>query len=108
METISDPRFEPNMAATLFLELTNERSLEGALQKVVDQVGKRPGLACLQVWCIGDRDRCSRCPLQQQCPDHRSCLHLATGRGIPVVEGAETASYFGDPNARIPLGFGIL
>jgi transcriptional regulator with GAF, ATPase, and Fis domain len=108
MKTTSDPRFEPNMAATLFLELTNERSLQGALQKVVDQVGKRPGLACLQVWCIGDGDRCSRCPLQQQCPDRRSCLHLTTGRGIPVMKGAEVASYFDDPNARIPLGFGLL
>jgi len=25
-----------------------------------------------------------------------------------VVEGAEAASYFGDPNARIPLGFGLV
>jgi hypothetical protein len=108
METTSDPRFEPNMAATLFLELTNERSLQGALKKVVDQVGKRSGLACLQIWRIGDGDRCSRCLLQQQCPDRRSCLHLATGRGVSVVEGKEAASYFGDPNARIPLGFGLV
>jgi formate hydrogenlyase transcriptional activator len=108
MESSTDLRFEPNMAARLFLDLANERSLPGALQRVVDQVGIRPGLACLQIWRIGDGDRCSRCPLQQQCPDHRSCLHLTAGRGVSVVEGAEAASYFGDPNARIPLGFGLV
>src|SRR6185369_680370 len=108
MESSTDPRIEPNIAARLFLELGNERSLQGALQKVVDMVGKRPGLACSQVWCIGDGDRCSSCPLREQCPDQRRCLHLAAGRGISVVEGAGAASYFGDPNARIPLGFGLV
>jgi len=108
MESSSDPRLEPNIVARLFLELANERSLEGALQKVVDLVGKRPGLACSQVWRIGDGDRCSRCPHREQCPDKRRCLHLVAGRGISAVEGAEAASYFGDPNARIPLGFGLL
>ncbi len=108
METTSDPRLEPNIAAKLFLELTNERSLEGAMQKVVDQVGTRPGLACVQIWRVCDGDRCSRCPLEQQCPDHTRCLHLAAGRGVSVVEGNGAASYFGDLNARIPLGFGLL
>src|SRR6266478_2376575 len=108
MESSTDPRLEPNIAAKLFLELTNERSLEGAMQKVVDQVGTRPGLACVQIWRVGDGDRCSRCPLRQQCPDHTRCLHLAAGRGVSVMESAEAASYFGDLNARIPLGFGLL
>src|ERR1700747_1412656 len=108
METTSDPRLEPNIAAKLFLELANERSLEGAMQKVVDQVGTRPGLACVQIWRVCDGDRCSRCPLEQQCPDHTRGLHRAAGRGVSVVEGKEGASYFGDLNARIPLGFGLL
>ena len=108
MESITDPRLEANLAAKLFLELTNERSLEGAMQKVVDQVGIRPGLACVQIWRVEDGDRCSRCALEQQCPDHTRCLHLAAGRGVSVVKGAEAATYFGDPNARIPLGFGLL
>src|SRR6266403_1222567 len=108
MESSTDPRLEPNIAAKLFLELANERSLEGAMQKVVDQVGTRPGLASVQIWRVGDGDRCPRCPLQEQCPDHRSCLHLAAGRGISVAERGETPSYFADPNARIPLGFGLV
>jgi len=108
MESSTALQLEPNYAARLFLELANEHSLQGVRQKVVDMVGTRPGLACSQVWCIGDGDRCSRCPLREQCPDQRSCLHLAAGRGISVMEGAEEASYFGDPNARIPLGFGLL
>src|SRR5258708_14571477 len=108
METTSDPRLEPNIAAKLFLDLANERSLEGAMQKVVDQVGTRPGLACVQIWRVCDGDRCSRCPLEQQCPDHTRCLHVAAGRGVSVVEGNGAASYFGDLNARIPLGFGLL
>src|SRR5258708_33540660 len=74
METTSDPRLESTIAAKLFLELTNERSLEGAMQKVVDQGGTRPGLACVQIWRVGDGDRCSRCPLQEQCTGHTLCL----------------------------------
>src|SRR5882757_6716031 len=108
MDSSTELRFEPEMAAKLFLELANEHSLQGALQKVVDQVGRSPGLACLQIWRVGDGDRCSRCPLREQCPDHRRCLHLIAGRGISVVEGGEPGTYFGDPNARIPLGFGLV
>jgi transcriptional regulator with GAF, ATPase, and Fis domain len=108
MKSSAEFRLQPNDAAKLFLELANEHSVQGALQKLVARVGSRPGLACLQVWCIGDGDRCPRCLPQAPCADHRRCLHLAAGRGSSVAGGAEAPSYFGDPNARIPLGEGLL
>jgi len=108
MGSSAELRFQPNDAAKLFLELAGEHSVQGALQKLVAQVGNRPGLACLQVWCLGDGDQCPRCPLRDPCGDHRRCLHLAAGRGISVRGGSEAPSYFSDPNARIPLGYGLL
>src|SRR3974390_181770 len=108
MESSTEPRFDPNVAARIFLELANEHSLQGALQKVFAMMGERSLLSCLQIWRIEDGDRCLRCPLQDKCADHRRCLHLTAGRGVSVVEGAEAVSYFGDPNARIPMGYGLL
>ena len=108
MESTTGLRLDPNVAARIFLELANEHSLQGALQKVFAIVGERPDMACLQIWRIEDGDRCLRCPLQESCADHRRCLHLTAGRGVSVVGVAEAASYFGDSNSRIPLGYGLL
>jgi len=108
MEASTEPRLDPNLAARIFLELANEHTLQGALHKVFAILGERPELVCLQIWRIGEGDRCLRCPLQTKCPDHQRCLHLTAGRGVPLGGGPEAASYFGDPNARIPLAFGLL
>jgi transcriptional regulator with GAF, ATPase, and Fis domain len=108
MESSRDSPLAPISAAQLFFELANELSLEAALQKLVDMVGERPDVACMQVWRIEEGDRCSRCTLRERCPDHRRCLHLAAGRGVSVTGAAEEVPYFVDPDARIPLGFGLL
>ncbi len=79
MELSPDSRLDPNIAARLFLELANEHSLDGALQKVHALAGDRPELACLQIWRIEDGDRCLRCPLHKQCGDRRRFLHLTAG-----------------------------
>src|SRR5215471_2243070 len=103
MESSTGSRLDPNVAARIFLELANEHSLQDALQKVFAVTGERPDLTCLQIWRIEDGDRCFRCPLRNKCADQRRCLHLTAGRGVSVV-GAEAVSYFGDANARIPIG----
>ena len=108
MESPTGTRLDPNVAASIFLELANEHSLQGALQKVFAVLGERPDMACLQIWRIEDGDRCLRCPLQEKCADHRRCLHLTAGRGVSVVGAAEAGAYFGDPHARVPLGYGLL
>ena len=108
MESPIGTRLDPNVAASIFLELANEHSLQGALQKVFAVLGERPDMACLQIWRIENGDRCLRCPLQDRCADHRRCLHFTAGRGVSVVDAAEASAYFGDPHARIPLGYGLL
>jgi transcriptional regulator with GAF, ATPase, and Fis domain len=108
MEAPIGTRLDPNVAASIFLELANEHTLQGALQKVFAVLGERPDMACLQIWRIEDGDRCLRCPLQEKCADHRRCLHLTAGRGVSVVGAAEAGAYFGDPHARVPLGYGLL
>ena len=107
-EVSTNSRLDPNIAAKLFLELANEHSLQGALQKVFAVIGDRPELAGLQIWRIEEGDRCLRCPLAQRCADHRHCLHLTAGRGTSVAGTEQPVSAFEDPNARIPIGFGSL
>lgn len=108
MESDVDPRYDANLAARLFLELASEHSLEGSLQRVVAVVGERPDIACLQIWCVGEGDRCSRCPLVEKCGERSRCLHLAAGRGVSVAGEAGSGAYFGDRDARLPLGYGLL
>jgi transcriptional regulator with GAF, ATPase, and Fis domain len=101
-------RFDPSVAARLFLDLASEHSLDRALQKVVGTISKQPELACMQIWCLAEGDRCAHCAFEKRCPEHHHCLHLAAGQGNSVALPGQTASYFADPASRIPLGVGLL
>jgi len=108
MESTVDIRFDPNFTARLFLELANEQSLQGALQKVASTIAMRPDAACVQIWCIEEGDQCPRCPLAQNCHDRSHCLHLTAGLGVSIDMDGETAPDFANPNARIPIGHGVI
>jgi transcriptional regulator with GAF, ATPase, and Fis domain len=104
----SDSRFDPNVALQLLLDVAHEHSLDQLLQKIVSHAVRRPYMACAQVWLMEPGDRCAPCSLRSVCPDQARCLHLVAGKGVSVA-GAETeASYFADPQARIPLGVGFV
>ncbi len=104
----TDSRFDPNFAAQLLLDIAHEQSLERLLEKLVDRAVARPNLACIQVWLIGEGDRCATCPRRVACPDQSRCLHLAAGRGVSVAGSGEEPPRFDDVTARLPLGAGLL
>jgi len=108
MEASSDRRFDPNLALQLLLEIAHEQSLPQLLNKIVSHAVQRPYLSCAQVWLIEAGDRCANCPHRSQCPDQTRCLHLVAGKGVSVAQWAPGSSPFDDPNARIPLGAGLV
>ena len=108
MESASDSRFDPNLAAQFLLEIAHEQSLESLLQKVVTGAVERPDVACVQIWLIAQGDLCPNCPRRGDCPNPSRCLHLVAGKGITLARDAANLPRFGDTSARLPLGTGLL
>ncbi len=108
MQALSDHRFDPNVAAQLLLDIAHEQSLERLLQKLVRRVVERPDVACVEIWLVDKGDRCSTCPQGNRCLDQTRCLHLAAGGGKSLSRSGATVARFDHPNARIPLGAGLV
>jgi len=108
MESVSDRRFDPNLAVQFLLDIAHEHSLEQLLQTLVRRAVERPGMACTQIWLIDKGDLCSSCPRRPECPDQSRCLHLVAGKGVSLSGPGQQGPRFDDLNARIPLGVGLL
>lgn len=65
-------------------------------------------MAGIQVWLVDKGDRCSVCPERPKCPDRSRCLHLVAGGGKSRSDSEAHTPRFDDPNARIPLGVGLV
>jgi len=108
VESTSDSRFDPNLAAQFLLDIAHEHSLEQLLQKIVRRAVERPHMACVQIWLIEPGDLCSTCRRRPGCPDQTRCLHLVAGKGVSLAGPGQEAPRFDDLNARMPLGVGFL
>lgn len=65
-------------------------------------------MVCVQIWLVDKGDICSVCPRRLECPDQSRCLHLVAGKGVSLSDSEREAPRFDDPNARMPLGVGLL
>lgn len=96
----------------LLVDIAHEQSVEHLLQKIIFRAMERPqsqlDLACLQIWLVDQGDRCSVCPQRPKCPDQTRCLHLVAGAGNSISDSTAGIPRFDDPNARIPLGVGLV
>jgi transcriptional regulator with GAF, ATPase, and Fis domain len=108
VESNNDTRFNSNFATRLLLDIAHEHSVEHLLQKITRSAMERTDMACVQVWLLDKGDRCSVCPQRSNCPDQTRCLHLAAGGGKVFSDSAARVPRFDDPNARLPLGFGLV
>ena len=110
MEPNSDSRFDPNFATHLLLDIAHEQSVELLLQKLILRAMERPDsdLACVQIWLVEKGDLCSVCPQRPKCPDQTRCLHLVAGGGNSLSSSKAGIPRFDDPNARMPLGVGLV
>ncbi|HOC01130.1 MAG TPA: hypothetical protein PKM43_20570, partial [Verrucomicrobiota bacterium] len=108
METTSDRRFDPNVAAQLLLDIAHEQSVERVLQKFLRRAVERPDIVCMQIWLIGEGDLCSGCSHRLRCPDRSRCWHLVAGQCRPLGDQGANDLRFDDPTGRIPMGLGLL
>src|SRR5258708_6179908 len=110
VETASDSRFDPNFAMHLLLDIAHEQSVGLLLQKLILRAMERPhsDVACVQIWLVDKGDRCSVCPQRPKCPDQTRCLHLVAGGGNSLSSPEAGVPRFDDPNARMPLGVGLI
>jgi len=108
MESSGNDRWDTKHAARLLAEFAHAESLDQLLQRIVHWDADRPDVACVQIWLVGNGDKCLTCGLREGCSDRSRCLHLAAGHGTPLDEAGGCAPNFGDHNARLPLGTGFL
>jgi transcriptional regulator with GAF, ATPase, and Fis domain len=108
VESNSDSRFDPNFATHLLLDIAHEQSVERLLQKLILRAMERPQTACVQIWLVDKGDLCSVCPQRLKCPDQTRCLHLVAGGGNSLSSSGAGVPRFDDPNARMPLGVGLV
>src|SRR5208283_3950313 len=113
MDTTTDNRFgdfDPKFALQLLLEITQEKSLDKLLRRLVDLIFEAPVVARVYLWFIEKGDICATCARRPECPDQTRCLHLdAGGRRLVSPGGDAGVEYFQGSRRieRIPLGVGV-
>ena len=112
METTSDnrydTRFDSDVATNLLLDIAQERSFEGVMEKVHGAAMAHPEFVRVETWLIGKGDLCQRCPQRPHCPDQTRCLHLVAGCENPIHNGGSESACFFNTEERIPLGVGFI
>ena len=103
-----DTRFDSDVAANLLLDIAQERSFEGVMEKVHGAAMTHPEFARVETWLIGKGDICPRCPQRPRCPEQTRCLHLVAGCENPVRDGAGRPALFFNTEERMPLGVGFI
>ena len=103
-----DSRFDFDFASSLLLDIAQERSLDGLLEKSLRSAMTQHEIARVEIWLIEKGDICSRCAQRPRCPDQTRCLHLAAAGENSVPIGAREPSLFFATRERIPLGVGFI
>src|SRR5215472_1134883 len=103
----NDETIDPKFFTDLMLEVAQEQSLAGVLDKLVRHILSRP-VARAYFWLVDKGDICATCMRRFECPDQTRCLHLARkgGHSIPSDEAVRGLRQ-PDPFARIPLGVDV-
>ncbi|MEO8362663.1 MAG: hydrogenase, partial [Vicinamibacteria bacterium] len=93
----------PESLQMIALSLTEERSVETVLQKIVEGLGSQSGIALARVWLIEPGDICETCPMKSDCADRARCLHLVASHGHPT-RPADNWERLDGAFRRFPIG----
>lgn len=88
---------------SLLLELSQERSIDSLLDKIVNRFASQPYVALARIWLIQPGDVCETCFFQDECKKHINCLHLVASAGNPI-ETHEDWSRLNGRFMRFPVG----
>jgi transcriptional regulator with GAF, ATPase, and Fis domain len=94
----------PDALQEAALQVANSRTLEQALDAVVQGLAKSGAIALARLWLIGPGDRCEGCLQAPVCTSRERCLHLSASRGLSLHDASETWSQLEGDFARLPLG----
>ena len=103
-----DSRFDSDFAASVLLDLAQERSLDGLMEKTLCAAMTQAEIARVEIWLIEKGDICSHCTQKPRCPDQTRCLHLIAACENSAPAGARESSFFYNTQERIPLGVGFI
>jgi transcriptional regulator with GAF, ATPase, and Fis domain len=98
----AEPEFES--LKDLLLDMAQERSLAALLGLVVGRLAARPHVALARIWLIAPGDICASCPMRDDCPDQRRCLHLVASAGHSRMQPREDWSRIDGDFRRFPIG----
>jgi transcriptional regulator with GAF, ATPase, and Fis domain len=103
-----DARFDSDFATSLLLDIAQERSPGGLMEKSLGAAMTQHEFARVEIWLIEKGDICSRCRQKSRCPDQTRCLHLVAAGENSVPVGARVPSLLYNTRERIPLGVGFI
>src|SRR5208282_4004768 len=103
-----DSRFDSDFAASVLLDLAQERSLDGLMEKTLCAAMTQAEIARVEIWLIEKGDICLHCAQKPRCPDQTRCLHLiASGENSAPAATCES-SFLYNTQERIPLGVSFI
>lgn len=82
----------------------NERSLDNALNRIVQGLADQDGIALARIWLIKPGDICKVCSFKDDCPDKTNCLHLVATDGRSEVSREIRWNSIHGRFQRFPLG----
>ena len=94
----------PRELQPIALAIAEARTVDLVLQRIVDGLAGRPGIALARIWLIGPGDICfSSCRARAECPDQTRCLHLLASAGRSIQDSGEDWTRLTGDFRRIPL-----
>jgi hypothetical protein len=98
-----DSRFDSDFAASVLLDLAQERSLDGLMEKTLGAAMTQSEIARVEIWLIEKGDIYSHCAQKSRCPDQTHRLHLIAASENSAPAGASESSFFYNTQERVPL-----
>lgn len=89
---------------SIAIGISNERSLNVALNSIVSGMADEDGIALARIWLIKPGDICANCSMQPECQDQSACLHLVSSDGFSHSEGGVRHNTISGSYKRFPLG----
>ena len=94
---------EPRALQSIALAVTEARSVQLVLERIVEGLAGQPAIALARIWLIAPGDICSACVMRTECPDQSRCLHLVASAGWSRRDSAEDWGRLTGDFRRMPL-----
>ena len=94
---------EPLALQSIALAVTEARSVQLVLERIVVGVAGHPGIALARIWLIAPGDICSTCVMRTECLDQSRCLHLVASAGRSRRDSADDWGRLTGDFRRMPL-----